>query len=169
MIVMFFGYPGAGKTTLVQRFGRLFGVIAIDTDQYMTPAERHAAASGAYTQAMRLANIGRYCTAVRQEYAGRSVALADGLPNNEARRFLLAQFAPGEVTLVLVQSEPALWEARLRARKENAVSIDVDAARDYIAANWEPVAPSIPYSVLENGPDAASSRRSYALSAARSV
>jgi hypothetical protein len=156
VIFMFFGHPGAGKTTLVRRFGELHGVPAIDTDVFMTPEEREAAASGRYTQEMRLANIGRYCDVVQQDpQRPPHVALADGLPNDAARRFLLARFPEGAVRLVLVRTERDLWEERLSGRGENPVNISLEEADAYVRANWEPVAADLPHTVVENVDDPA--------------
>lgn len=156
MVYLFFGYPGAGKTTLARRFGELHGVPAIDTDAFMTAEEIAAVHEGRYTQAMRQANIARYCARVRADPACRPhVALADGLPNNAARRFALAQFPPGEARLALVQTDRALWEQRLTARAGNVVEIGVREADAYIAAHWEPLAPDLPHTVIENGADTA--------------
>ena len=156
MVFLFFGHPGAGKTTLVRRFGELHGVPAIDTDNFMTAEEIAAVHEGRYTQAMRLANIDRYCAHVSADPAYRPhVALADGLPNNAARRFALAQFPPGEARLVLAQTERALWERRIAARAGNVVEVGVREADAYIAAHWEPLDPALPHAVIENGADAA--------------
>lgn len=156
MFFMFFGHPGAGKTTLAHRFGELHGLPALDTDAFMTDDEREAAATGRYTQAMRLANIQRYCAGVRADahYAGH-VALADGLPTAAARRFLLDQFPSGAVRLVLVQAPRALWEERLRRRAGNAVDISLEGAESYVRANWEEPGPELPYETVENGDDPA--------------
>jgi predicted kinase len=155
MIFMFFGHPGAGKTTLARRFAELHGCVDVDTDHFMTAEERQAVRDGAYTQAMRLANIERYCAAVRRDYPGVDVALADGLPNDAARRFLLAQFPPGEVALVLVQTERDLWECRLAARSDNPVAVTITEADAYIQSAWEPVDAAIPHAVIDNLDDAA--------------
>jgi len=124
VIFAFFGHPGAGKTTLTLRFAGLHGIPGIDTDRFMTTAERAAVPVGRYTQAMRLDNIRRYCEHLHATVPpGGHAALADGLPNEEARRFLLAQFPPGEAVLVLVHTERSLWERWLAARAGNPVAV----------------------------------------------
>jgi len=153
-VFLFFGHPGAGKTTLCRRFGALHGIAALDTDRFMLPEEIAAVQQGRYTQAMRLANIERYCAHVRGDPACRPhVALADGLPNNAARRFALAQFPPGEAVLVLVQTERALWERRLAARAGNVVEIGVREADAYVAEHWEEPAPDLAVESIENTQD----------------
>lgn len=154
MIFMFFGHPGAGKSTLAERFGQINGVTSIDTDLFMTPDERQAVIEGRYTQQMRLANIRRYCDHVRPIVsAGGHVALADGLPNAEARAFLHGQFPPGTVVFVLVTTPRGLWERRLRDRQGSPVPIGVEAAEAYIKANWEPMGSDFTHEEVVNGED----------------
>lgn len=151
MIFVFFGHPGAGKSTLTQRFGTMHNVTAIDSDLFMTAEERTAVTAGRYTQAMRLANITRYTDHVqRAPGIGPHVGLADGLPNNVARRFLIERFPAGTVVLVLVQTDRRLWEQRLAARTESPVNVTVAEALAYIRDNWEPVAANLPYELIEN-------------------
>ncbi len=153
-VFLFFGHPGAGKTTLCRRFGELHGIAALDTDRFMLPEEIAAVQQGCYTQAMRLANIVRYGAHVRADPGCRPhVALADGLPNNAARRFALVQFAPGEALLVLVRTERSLWEQRLAARAGNVVEIGVREADAYVAEHWEEPALDLAVDVIENVQD----------------
>lgn len=153
-VFLFFGHPGAGKTTLCRRFGELHGIAALDTDRFMLPEEVAAVKQGSYTQTMRLANIARYGDHVRGDPACRPhVALADGLPNNDARRFALAQFPPGEAVLVLVRTERSLWEQRLGARAGNVVEIGVREADAYIAEHWEEPASDLAIEAIANVQD----------------
>lgn len=155
MVFVFFGHPGAGKSTLARRFGALNGLPAIDTDRFMTAKERAAVLAASYTQAMRRANVRRYCAHIRRDPACRPhVALADGLPNNAARRYLVEQFPVGSVVLVLVRTERWLWERRLAARADNPVNIDVAGAEAYVRDNWEPLDEGLPYEEITNGEDA---------------
>jgi gluconate kinase len=154
LLFAFFGYPGAGKTTLVRRFAEMHGMPGIDTDRFMTPADRAAVVEGRYTQEMRLANIARYCAYLRSALPPTEhAALADGLPNNAARRFLREQFPPETVQFVLVQTEPGLWRRRLAERSGNLVPVGVADALAYIHANWEPVATDLNCSVVDNVED----------------
>ena len=153
-IFVFFGHPGAGKTTLTDRFAELNNIRGIDTDQFMTPEEREAAAFGRYTQAMRHANIQRYTGHIRADPACRPhVAVADGLPTNASRRLVLDQFPEGSIVFVLVKTPRALWEERLEARKVSLVNIGVTQAEAYIRANWEPMPADIPCEHVVNGRD----------------
>jgi len=153
-IFVFFGHPGAGKTTLTDRFAELNGIRGIDTDQFMTPEEREAAAFGRYTQAMRHANIQRYADHIKADPACRPhVALADGLPTDASRRLVLDQFPEASIILVLVKTPGALWEERLEARKVSLVNIGVTQAEAYIRANWEPMPADIPCEHVVNGRD----------------
>ena len=154
VVFAFFGHPGAGKSTLCRRFGELCDVPAIDTDALMTPAEVAAVESGRYTQTMRLANVRRYCRRARSLLRSEGcVAIADGLPNAESRRFLREQLASAEVVFVLVTVPRALWEARLAARSGNAVNIGIAAAEAYVRENWEEIEPSPAHETIENGAD----------------
>jgi predicted kinase len=151
---VFFGHPGAGKSTLAERFGRQNGVASIDTDHFMTEEERRAVLEGRYTEEMRLANIRRYCEHIRPLVeSGRDVALADGLPNATARAFLRDQLPAGAVVFVLVTTPRGLWEERLRGRRDSPVDIGVEGAEAYIRANWEPVPDSFPHEEVLNGDD----------------
>jgi predicted kinase len=154
MIFMFFGHPGAGKSTLAQRFGLLHGILSIDADHFMTADERRAVLEGRYTQQMRLANIHRYCEHVRPVLErGAHVALADGLPNQESRTFLRDQFEAGAVVFVLARTPRELWKRRLRTRRDTPVPIDLEGAEAYIAANWEAAPASFPHEEVVNGED----------------
>jgi predicted kinase len=160
VIFAFFGYPGAGKSTLVERFARLHGIPGIDTDRFMSDLERAAVLEARYTQAMRLANIDRYCAYLCATVpAGGHAALADGLPNNEARRYLAARFSPSRVLLVHVNADPQVWAGRLAAREHNPVAVGVAEAKAYIAASWEPIDPGLEHVVVDNGADEAVLKR----------
>ena len=151
MIVAFFGYPGAGKSTLVARFALLTGAVGIDTDRFMTDDERAAVVEGRYTAEMRHANIRRYCAHLRETVRpGGHAALADGLPTNAARRLLLAELGAERVRLVLVRTEPALWAGRLAARAENPVAVGVAEAAAYVREHWEPIDPALPCETIDN-------------------
>jgi predicted kinase len=155
-VFAFFGHPGAGKSTLCRRFGELLGVPAFDTDPFMTAAEVEAIGAGRYTQEMRLANIRRYSARARELLETHAcVALADGLPNDGARRFLRDSLPEARVVFVLVRAPRALWERRLEARRGSPVSIGVAEAEAYVAENWEEPSPSFEFEVVENGDDPA--------------
>jgi len=156
LVFSFFGHPGAGKSTLCRRFGDMFGLPALDTDAFMTPEEIAAVESGRYTQAMRLANIERYAARTRELLAEhQAVALADGLPNAEARDRLRALLPGAEVVFVLVQAPPALWRRRLSRRGANAVRVGIAEAEAYVRGHWQPLPAAFAHEVIENGDDAA--------------
>jgi adenylate kinase family enzyme len=151
VIFAFFGHPGAGKSTLCRRFGELNAVPALDTDTFMTAGEVAAILEGRYTQTMRLANIERYCARVGELLVeNKAVAIADGLPNQEARRFLVERLSGARVVFVLVTSPRELWEKRLASRTGSPVGIDVAAADRYVRANWEDPPEGFRYEVIEN-------------------
>ncbi len=155
VVFAFFGHPGAGKSTLCSRFCELHGVPAFDTDSFMTAAEVEAIGAGRYTQERRLANIRRYAARARELLeTNRCVALADGLPNDEARRFLRDSLPDARVVFVLVRAPRDLWTRRLEARRGSPVSIGVAEAEAYVAENWEEPPGSFEFEVVENGEDA---------------
>lgn len=156
VVFAFCGHPGAGKSTLCRRFGELQGLPWLDTDTCMTADEIAAIQTGRYTQAMRLANIERYATRVRELLASSpAVAIADGLPNDEARAFLRSELPEAEVVFVLVETPRALWEARLARRSGSPVSIDVAAADAYVRENWHEPDAAFGHEVIANGEDIA--------------
>jgi hypothetical protein len=121
----------------------------------MTPDEVAAVETGHYTQAMRLANIERYCGRVRSLLQTEAaVAIADGLPNAAARRYLCEQLAGAIVVFVLVSAPRALWRRRLSARGGNAVDVGIGEAEAYVRDHWEALPPSFEHEVVENGADA---------------
>jgi predicted kinase len=154
-VFAFFGIPGAGKSTLCRRFSELCGLPAIDTDALMTADEIAAVESGCYTQAMRLANIDRYSAEVRRllDSGAGAIALADGLPNDVARSYLVESLWPSSVVFVLVETPPELWRARLAARSGNAVAIDVGSAEAYIREHWRGPAGDFDCERIVNGDD----------------
>ncbi len=155
VVFAFFGYPGAGKSTLCARFGELNDVPSIDTDALMTADERLAAEAGRYTQAMRLANIVRYGARVRELLRTQEcVALADGLPNAAARDCLRRELPGATVVFVLVRTPRELWEQRLSARAGAPVSIGVPAADAYIGQHWEELPAGWEHEAVDNGADA---------------
>jgi hypothetical protein len=133
----------------------LNGCPGIDTDGFMTAEEIAAVRAGRYTQQMRLANIRRYCAHARTDPScSPHAALADGLPTNEARHFVLDQFPPGEAALVLVSVPRLLWEERLARRAGNVVDVGVHEAEAYIAEHWQEPSPDLHVYTVENSDDA---------------
>jgi predicted kinase len=156
VVFAFFGHPGAGKSTLCRRLGEMGDIPALDTDAFMTPEEREAVEAGRYTQAMRLANIDRYCARVRELLRQHpAVAIADGLPNQAARDYLAGCLADASVAFVLVQTPAEVWHRRLEIRGGNAVRVGVAEAQAYVREHWEPIDPAFPHDAIENGEDAA--------------
>jgi predicted kinase len=152
---VFFGWPGAGKSTVCRRFGELAGIPALDTDGFMTAEEIAAVEAGRYTQEMRLANIERYAPHALELLRGSpAVALADGLPNAEAREFLVRQLAGIQVVFVLVETPTGLWRQRLGARGQNAVRVGIEAAEAYVREHWQAFEPSFQYETVDNDDDA---------------
>lgn len=153
-VFAFFGHPGAGKSTICRRFGEINMVRAIDTDEFMTAREIGAVETGRYTQAMRLANIRRYCRHVSSLLRSQPcVALADGLPNAAARELLRQQLPDATVVYVLVQTPRELWAQRLSQREANAVDVGIAAAEAYVRDHWEEAGPSFEHETVENGSD----------------
>jgi broad-specificity NMP kinase len=155
VVFAFFGIPGAGKSTLCRRFGEVCGVPAIDTDIFMTPEEVVAVQEGRYTQAMRLANIERYAAEVCRLLTdgAKAVAIADGLPNDEARAFLQESLPDASVVFVLVKTPRVLWEARLSDRGDSAVQIGIIEADAYTRENWKAPSAGFKHEVIENCED----------------
>jgi len=137
-----------------RRLGELHGVPSIDTDVFMTEKEREAVEEGRYTQAMRLANIRRYGAHVRDLLRDRScLALADGLPNAEAREYLRSQLPGVGVVFVLVEAPRELWQGRLESRDGNTVNIGVAEADAYVREHWEAMPASFEHETVMNGED----------------
>jgi predicted kinase len=155
VVFAFFGIPGAGKSTLCRRFGEVCGVPAIDTDIFMTPEEVVAVQEGRYTQAMRLANIERYAAEVCRLLTdgAKAVAIADGLPNDEARAFLINRLDGGRVVFLEVETPRRLWEERLASRAGTPVDIGITEADAYVRQNWEAPSAGFKHEVIENRED----------------
>ena len=153
-MIILFGLPGAGKSAVgrLLRDEHAFYFHEADDDipaEYRARVARGEVVSDDLRDDYHRALLDRL--AELQALHPR-LAVAAPLLRDKHRRWIAERF-PGAV-FVRVTCDPAVWEARLAARPDHAISLDY-ARR--VRALDEP--PTIPYQILDNNSDGADDLR----------
>ena len=139
MVYWFIGYPGVGKDYCAARLSILLKCQHIDADSYLTDGERKKLLRSRFTAADRLLKLQRICDDITLKLLDvntENITVADSLPNQEARDYVLSHI-PGEIMLVYVVAPEDIHRQRIADRKNHFFTEDL--LDDYIANNWEPV------------------------------
>lgn len=137
MIYWFFGLPGIGKDYCAERLSQLLQCPHLDADNYLNEIERTKLLAGSFNSDDRLAKLKRICDDICVKLnENNCLTVADSLPNEAARRFILDTFS-GDVALIFVSAPSHIHQQRLSARQDHFFTPDL--LKDYVKNNWQPV------------------------------
>jgi gluconokinase len=147
-LLILFGLPGAGKTTVGRLLRDSFGYHFHEADDDISADYRARVARGEVVSDDMRDDYHRALLARLSELSALHPRLAVAAPllRDKHRRWIAERF-PAAI-FVRVQCEPAVWEARLAARPGHAISLDY-ARR--VRALDEP--PTIPHLTIDNNAD----------------
>lgn len=136
-VYWFFGYPGVGKDFCAKILSEAAGIDYINADDFLTDDERHALRNGTFTGQDRLQKLKRIADHLQSLLrAGKSVAVADSLPDNISRAFIVNEFKD-HIALILVRAPETTHRKRIRERKGHFFTHDLLDA--WVKKHWEPV------------------------------
>ena len=146
-LLILFGLPGAGKSFVGQVLRQDFGYFFHEADEDIPEDYRRLVAAGHVVDEARRDAYHQHLLDRLEELCARQPRLAVAVPllRDRHRRRILECFP--QAIFILVQCQPARWQARLAGRTH---TVGLDYARK-IASLYEP--PSVPHRVLDDSPD----------------
>ncbi len=144
MLLILFGLPGAGKSYVGQMLRDQFGFVFHEADDDIPDDYRQLVQAGHVVgEPMRDAYHWHLLDRIAElQRAGPRLAVAAPLLRDRHRQWIHERFP--EAIFILVQTDPAVWQARLAERVH---TISLDYAR-VVAGLYEPV--TVPYYTLDN-------------------
>lgn len=137
MIYWFFGYPGIGKDHSAKKLSVLGKFPHVDADDFLTEEDKEKLLSNTFSKEDRLLKLGRIVQHLQSLLRHHEhIAVADSLPDNVSRLFILNSF-PGKIKLVLVTADETTHKKRLAKRKNHFFTEEL--LDNYIKKNWEKV------------------------------
>jgi len=136
MIYWFFGYPGIGKDYCAKELSKIGKFPHIDADDFLTATDKKKLLNKTFTTKDRVKKLTRIVKHIKKlQKKSNSVAIADSLPDNKSRKFVLKSFK--EVKLIHVIASEKVHRERISKRSNHFFTERL--LNDYISKNWQEV------------------------------
>lgn len=147
MIYWFFGFPGIGKDYCAHHLARIGNFPHINADDFLTEDDRQKLLMGTFTVEDRLNKLGRIVSHIKHTSNRlEHIAVADSLPDNASRRYIIDSFEG--VKLILVTASAIIHKRRISKRKNHFFTEKL--LDSYIEKYWEEI--EVPYVEFKNIP-----------------
>lgn len=149
MVFWFFGYPGVGKDYCAQKFKEIAKIPYLHGDDFLNVIERKKLLSGTFTSMDRLNKLRRIVKQLKiYLLESKNIVIADSLPDNASREFLISQFKD-KIVFIYVKTPKTVWLKRLEKRGDHFFT--KNHAIDYVKRYWQEI--TIEHEIIDNGID----------------
>lgn len=149
MIYWFFGYPGIGKDFCAQKLSEFGKFPHIDADDFLTNSDKKKLLNKTFTKEDRIKKLTRIVKHVKKlQKKFDNIAIADSLPDNTSRRFVMHSFE--EIKIIQVVASEKVHRERMKKRTDHFFTEQL--LNDYISKNWQDV--KVAHVVFRNTPTA---------------